>query len=92
MPGQAADTGRLPGTTQRDAMQSHEHYIPTYAGIAGMRSSLRDDDGVLSEANFSLSNSGLYYTYDIGPTGNIAIETRPANIAIPLCIYLGLTA
>ena len=79
---------REAGSWQSDALQSHEHFIPTYAGISGTRATQLDDSGRASEANIVL-DAGQYYTYSYGPSGRFADETRPVNIAIPAILYLG---
>ena len=79
---------REAGSWQSDALQSHEHFIPTYAGISGTRATQIDDSGRASEANIVL-DAGQYYTYSYGPSGRFADETRPVNIAIPVILYLG---
>ena len=79
---------REAGSWQSDALQSHEHFIPTYAGISGTRATQIDDSGRASEANIVL-DAGQYYTYSYGPSGRFADETRPVNIAIPAILYLG---
>ena len=81
-------TGREAGEIQSDAVQRHEHFIPTYAGISGTRATQIDDSGRASEANIVL-DAGQYYTYSYGPSGRFADETRPVNIAIPVILYLG---
>ena len=80
--------GREAGEIQSDAVQRHEHFIPTYAGISGTRATQIDDSGRASEANIVLE-AGQYYTYSYGPSGRFADETRPVNIAIPVILYLG---
>ena len=80
--------GREAGEIQSDAVQRHEHFIPTYAGISGTRATQIDDSGRASEANIVL-DAGQYYTYSYGPSGRFADETRPVNIAIPVILYLG---
>ena len=37
--------GREAGEIQSDAVQRHEHFIPTYAGISGTRATQIDDSG-----------------------------------------------
>ena len=83
--------GREAGEIQSDAVQRHEHFIPTYAGISGTRATQIDDSGRASEANIVL-DAGQYYTYSYGPSGRFADETRPVNVAIPVILYLGLCA
>ena len=84
-------TGREAGSWQSDALQSHEHDIPTYAGISGTRATLIDDKGNLNQSNITL-DVGRFYTYPTGPSGRIAAESRPVNISVPAILYLGLPA
>ena len=84
-------TGRESGSYQGDAIQGHEHDIPTYAGISGTRATLIDDKGNLNQSNINL-DAGRFYTYPTGPSGCIAAETRPINIAVPVIAYLGNSA
>ena len=86
--GWTSGAGREAGEIQSDAVQRHEHFIPTYAGISGTRATQIDDSGRASEANIVL-DAGQYYTYSYGPSGRFADETRPINIAIPVILYLG---
>ena len=81
--------GREAGSWQSDALQSHEHDIPTYAGISGTRATLIDDKGNLNQSNITL-DVGRFYTYPTGPSGRIAAESRPVNISVPAILYLGL--
>ena len=83
--------GREAGSWQSDALQSHEHDIPTYAGISGTRATLIDDKGNLNQSNITL-DVGRFYTYPTGPSGRIAAESRPVNISVPVILYLGLPA
>lgn len=83
--------GREAGSWQSDALQSHEHDIPTYAGISGTRATLIDDKGNLNQSNTTL-DVGRFYTYPTGPSGSIAAESRPVNISVPTILYLGLPA
>ena len=83
--------GREAGSWQSDALQSHEHDIPTYAGISGTRATLIDDKGNLNQSNITL-DVGRFYTYPTGPSGRIAAESRPVNISVPAILYLGLPA
>ena len=83
--------GREAGSWQSDALQSHEHDIPTYAGISGTRATLIDDKGNLNQSNITL-DVGRFYTYPTGPSGRIAAESRPVNISVPAVLYLGLPA
>ena len=76
---------------QSDAIQSHEHDIPTYAGVSGTRATLLDDVGDQNQAN-NVLQAGRFYTYPDGPTGHLADETRPVNVALPVVLYLGLSA
>ena len=76
---------------QEDAIQSHEHDIPTYTDASGTRAVPRDDSGVNRNPNKNLL-AGRFYTYPDGPTGRLADETRPVNIALPVVLYLGLFA
>ena len=80
---------REAGSWQSDALQSHEHDIPTYAGISGTRATLIDDKGNLNQSNIAL-DVGRFYTYPTGPSGRIAAESRPVNISVPAILYLGL--
>ena len=80
--------GREAGEIQSDAVQRHEHFIPTYAGISGTRATQIDDSGRASEANTAF-DAGQYYTYSYGPSGRFADETRPVNVAIPVILYFG---
>ena len=82
---------REAGSWQSDALQSHEHDIPTYAGISGTRATLIDDKGNLNQSNITL-DVGRFYTYPTGPSGRIAAESRPVNISVPAILYLGLPA
>ena len=82
---------REAGGWQSDALQSHEHDIPTYAGISGTRATLIDDKGNLNQSNITL-DVGRFYTYPTGPSGRIATESRPVNISVPAILYLGLPA
>ena len=86
--GWTSEAGREAGEIQSDAVQRHEHFIPTYAGISGTRATQIDDSGRASEANIVL-DAGQYYTYSYGPSGRFADETRPVNVAIPVILYLG---
>ena len=82
---------RVAGSMQSDAIQSHEHDIPTYAGVSGTRATLLDDIGDQNQAN-NVLQAGRFYTYPEGPSGRLADETRPVNIALPITIYLGVSA
>ena len=80
-----------PGAGRVMRIQSHEHDIPTYAGISGTRATLIDDKGNLNQSNITL-DVGRFYTYPTGPSGRIAAESRPVNISVPAILYLGLPA
>ena len=79
---------RQAGSWQADAFQGHGHLF--YAGVAA------GSGGGGGYINFSQSNKSRVVT---GPesldgygTARIADETRPANIALPVIIYLGQPA
>lgn len=85
--GRNIDAGRTIGTLQNHAIQNHEHDIPTPTGNSGSRASITDDNGVSRQSN-NILETGRYYTYNNGPTGNYASETRPRNIALmPIIKY-----
>ena len=79
---------REAGSWQTDAVQTHEHDIPTWTGLPGARAVMHDDEGTTCESNRELM-SGRFYTYSSGPSGRLSDETRPTNLAVPVCVYLG---
>ena len=81
---------REAGSWQTDTVQVHEHDIPTGTSAPGGRAVLNDDEGFMCESN-RLLVTGRFYTYPDGPSGRLASETRPVNIAVPIILYLGVS-
>ncbi len=67
---------RVPGTTQADAIKSHDITFPTYSGAGSVGGSR------LIYGNASANTTTLSY---VG-----AAETRPKNIAVTYCEYSGV--
>lgn len=81
--GRGVDTGRGIISAQSDAFQEHYHYItttgPSGAG-AGSEVSLTIDEGIAGDADSWLVGAGNWKTFG-SPSGKVAGETRPRNIA-----------
>ncbi|MDI9108864.1 phage tail protein [Serratia marcescens] len=81
--GRGVDTGRSLLGAQNDAFQNHNHMITTMGpkGVGqGNEPSPTDDTGRLGDADSWLVGGGNWKTYG-PPTGRIADETRPRNVA-----------
>ncbi|UIN52371.1 MULTISPECIES: phage tail protein [Pseudomonas] len=97
--GRNIDTGRVAGSLQAHALQSHNHYLPTGTG-ANYKPAPGIPDGVWdvgTNVNFSPTTTTVATTYPnpafdsdtyIGNIGNFSGETRPRNIAFPARIKL----
>jgi len=93
------DPGRVSGSLQMHALQSHNHYLPTGTG-ASFKPAPAIPDGVWdvdTNVNFSPTTTTVATTYPnpafdsdtyIGNIGNFSAETRPRNIAYPARIKL----
>lgn len=93
------DAGRLAGSLQTHALQSHNHYLPTGTGASFKPAPAIPDPvwDVGTNVNFSPTTTTVATTYSnpafdsdtyIGNIGNFAGETRPRNIAYPARIKL----
>lgn len=82
------DASRVIGTLQNHSIQNHEHDLPTNTSPAGSgRAAMTDDTGVNTLGNAFLQ-TGRYYSYANGPSGNYSTETRPRNVALmPIIKY-----
>lgn len=82
------DVSRAIGTFQNHSIQNHEHDLPTNTSPVGSgRAAMIDDTGVNTQGNASLQ-TGRYFSYANGPSGNYTIETRPRNFAMmPIIKY-----
>lgn len=78
--GRGVDSGRSIGSSQSDAVQSHEHALQSWYGSSG--------DGSRNPNNQGYGNAGPYGNNINTQTqsGNTAAETRPRNIALLACI------
>ncbi|MFJ4197537.1 phage tail protein [Pseudomonas sp. NPDC089534] len=88
------DAGRVAGSLQAHALQTHNHFLPTGSG-SSFRPAPAIPDGnwsVTSDVNFSPTGNTVATTYPnpafdsdsyIGNIGTFAGETRPRNIACP---------
>lgn len=95
----SVDVGRVAGSLQMHALQSHNHFLPTGTG-ASFRPAPAIPDGlwdVTTNVNFSPTTTTVATTYPnpafdsdtyIGSIGNFAGDTRPRNIAYPARIKL----
>ncbi|MGE1173706.1 phage tail protein [Pseudomonas sp. BW7P1] len=88
------DAGRVAGSLQNHALQSHNHYLPTSTGSAARPAPSIPDNlwSVSTDVNFYPTNGTIATTYPnpafdsdtyIGSIGNFSSETRPRNIAYP---------
>ena len=93
------DTGRVVGSLQNHALQSHNHYLPTSTGSSNRPAPAIPDPvwNVSSDVNFYPTSGTIATTYPnpafdsdtyIGTIGNFSTETRPRNIAYPARIKL----
>ena len=81
--GRGVDSGRAIMSAQEDAFQNHYHLITTMGpnGVGhGNEISPTDDTGRLGDADSWLVGAGNWKTYG-SPSGRVADETRPRNIA-----------
>ena len=81
--GRGIDIGRAILGSQSDALQNHLHFITTTGPEdpgGGNATSPTDDTGRLSGADSWLVGAGNWTTYG-PPSGRVAEETRPRNIA-----------
>ena len=96
--GKGVDSGRLLGSRQDDAIQSHNHYLPTGTGFEdnnlkpyAIPDNVFNRTTVNSAAAFGIENT-TYPNNDyvnpsnIGNVGRFATETRPRNVALLACI------
>lgn len=99
--GKGTDVSRAPGSSQIDALQRHNHYLPTGTGSSARPAPAIPDSAwdVGSTVNYFAASGVIATTYpnpafDLEPNlavGNIGIfaaETRPRNIAYPARIKL----
>ncbi|WP_332762489.1 phage tail protein [Pseudomonas koreensis] len=97
--GRNVDTGRVMGSVQMHALQSHNHYLPTGTGGTSKPAPAIPDTAwdVTTNVNFLPTSATMATTYPnpafdsdayIGSIGNFAGETRPRNIAYPARIKL----
>ena len=98
MPGQSADAGREAGSWQQDAVEQLPELVSAYgadgggnpysqwAGNVSTREGWNNTDWLLLEV-VSPGRLPKVYTSE----QRQAAETRAVNVAIPSCIYLGLT-
>jgi phage-related tail fiber protein len=84
--GRGADAGRVLGSAQGFAVQTHSHYINTRSLNPGSVTSLNDDAGTLSQGDLTLTGAGNWQTATFGESGVFASETRPRNVALLYCI------
>jgi hypothetical protein len=93
------DVGRVVGSLQNHALQSHNHYLPTGTGSSNRPAPAIPDTvwSVSSDVNFYPTSGTIATTYPnpafdsdtfIGNIGIFAGETRPRNIALPARIKL----
>ncbi|RVL48488.1 hypothetical protein CN138_09165 [Sinorhizobium meliloti] len=86
--GKGTDTGRTFGSSQGQAIQQHNHYLPTSTGVAGTTWSLDDTLWQQTQANANPSGAGTpALTFNdasqqSGTLGTFATETRPRNVAL----------
>ncbi|MFM0768249.1 phage tail protein, partial [Escherichia coli] len=81
--GRGIDIGRAILGSQSDALQNHLHFITTMGPEGpggGNATSPTDDTGRLGGADSWLVGAGNWTTYG-PPSGRVAEETRPRNIA-----------
>ncbi|HAI2062682.1 tail collar domain-containing protein [Escherichia coli] len=93
--GKGYDSGRQIGTYQADAVQSHNHYLPTSSGTAANVYGINDASFIASEVNYNPSPGYISTTYpnsqylngsQVGTVGNFATETRMKNLSVLNCI------
>lgn len=93
--GKGYDSGRQIGTYQADAIQSHNHYMPTSSGTAANVYGINDSSFIASEVNYNPSPGYISTTYpnsqylngsQVGTVGNFATETRMKNLSVLNCI------
>ncbi|MFJ2480501.1 phage tail protein [Pseudomonas sp. NPDC087598] len=93
------DAGRVMGSLQMHALQSHNHYLPTGTGATFKPAPAIPDHiwDVTTNVNILPTSATVATTYPnpafdsdtyIGNIGNFAAETRPRNIAYPARIKL----
>ena len=95
------DSGRAMGSKQADALQSHNHYLPTGAGdthsIPTSRYAIPDSTFANTTVNYNAASGTANTTYPnpnytdptvIGNIGTFTTETRPRNIALLACIKI----
>ncbi|BBP69227.1 hypothetical protein PHLH6_12310 [Pseudomonas sp. Seg1] len=93
------DIGRVVGSLQNHALQSHNHYLPTSSGSSSRPAPSIPDPiwNVSNDVNFYPTDGTIATTYPnpafdsdtyIGNIGNFTTETRPRNIAYPARIKL----
>lgn len=80
--GRGVDTGRVVGSSQSDALKSHDHDLPTSTGAYGNRGVIMDTAfGVTTANNTAPDSAHRAYVDARGGT-----ETRPRNVALLACI------
>ena len=95
--GRGVDKGRKLGVAQSDAIQSHNHYLPTSTSDfnGGKPYAIPDNIFNTSDVNHGAANGTENTTYPnkdylkpelVGNVGTFAQETRPRNIALLACI------
>jgi microcystin-dependent protein len=94
--GKGTDTGRTFGSLQLDAIQSHNHYLPTGSDTGASTWTLPDNAWIQRAINYMPANGYNATTYpnsdygynptDVGSVGRFSIETRPRNVALIPCI------
>jgi len=93
--GKGYDSGRGIGTYQADAVQAHNHYLPTSSGTPASTYGINDNAFIASEVNYNPAPGVITTTYpnsqysigsQVGSVGNFAPETRVKNISVLNCI------
>ncbi|HFK5622929.1 TPA: phage tail protein [Enterobacter cloacae] len=93
--GKGYDSGRDIGTYQADAVQAHNHYLPTSSGTPASTYGINDNAFIASEVNYNPAPGVITTTYpnsrysigsQVGSVGNFAPETRVKNISVLNCI------
>jgi|GEM_PF-2989731 len=86
--GRNVDSGRVLGSAQRDALQTHDHFLPTSTGLGDARWCIPDTIWKASNGNeFPVDgNNTAARTYPGSSAGTFASETRPRNVAMLYCI------
>lgn len=85
--GRGLDMGRVVNASQKDALQEHNHYLPTATGIGDSVWCIPDDLFVATAGNeypaeWSGTPAETFMSHLPGRIGSWAGETRPRNVAM----------